>query len=185
MNVDINVLPQEFLPRPVIRLRTLLMLGVIIALASVAYLLFDLKSNAEDQVSSMEQNIASANAEIEAFSSEQTLQEMTNEVNSLRNTVNQLTAHQGHYESFVASRVDWGDALRRVQSRVPSRVSITAMTQNGNNMLTIQGTAPSYSYVTDYLRILDSDPILVQDGIPSWTDGVFSLKISVVPGGEE
>lgn len=177
MNVEINLLPEEFRPRALVETRALLVIVLILALAVGCYLLYQAKSDAEAEIVDLEENIAAVNQQIDTI---------TRDAQALTNSISKLNTVTKSYESFVDSKVTWGDALARVQSDKPSGVTLRELTQKGNT-LEIQGTAAgspsSYSEVTSYGRALDRDTKFTLAGWPTLTSVTFSLTIEVAPGG--
>lgn len=177
MNIEINLLPEELRPRPPLETRTLLVIVLVLALAAGCYLLYQAKSDAEAGIADLEKNIAAVNQQIDTI---------TRDAQGLTSSISTLKTVTKSYESFVASKVIWGDALARVQSHKPSGVALSGLTQE-ENTLVIQGTAggasTSFRAVTSYGRALDRDTKFTLAGWPTLTAGTFSLTIKVAPGG--
>jgi len=177
MNVEINLLPEEFRPRAPVETRTLLVIVLVLALAVGCYFLYQAKSNAKAEIADLEKNIAAVNQQIDTI---------TRDAQGLTNSISTLKTVTRSYESFVASKITWGDALARVQSHKPSGVALGGLTQKGNT-LEIQGTAggtsSSFSGVTSYGRALDGDTKFTLAGWPTLKSATFSLTIKVAPGG--
>ena len=173
MNIDINLLPEELRPRPAVETRTLFVILLILALAGGCYLLFDAKSDAEAEMADLEKSIDQVNQQIN---------DIRQEGQALKSSVDRLDTLTRSYESFVASRIIWGGALERVQSLKPTGVEIGALTQQGNTLL-IGGTSSGYSAVTSYGRALDRDTKFTLSGWPTLRSATFSLTVRVAPGG--
>jgi Tfp pilus assembly protein PilN len=87
------------------------------------------------------------------------------------------------YESFVASRISWGDALERVRAHVPTGVDIRTLTQSSGNTLVVEGTASNYSAVASYGRALDRDSKLDLAVLPKIDGTTYKVVVKVAPGG--
>lgn len=173
MNIDINLLPEELRPRPPIETRTLLVIVLVLALAGGCYLSYQAKSDAEAGIADLEKNIDAVNQQIDTI---------TRDAQGLTSSISKLETVTKNYESFVASRVIWGDALERAYSHIPKGVTISALTQNGDT-LEVAGTASTYSAVTSYGRALDRDTKFTLAGWPTLSSTTFSLILKVAPGG--
>ena len=176
MNIEINLLPDELRPRPPVEMRTLLGIVLIVALAAGCAFLVQAKISTNSEIADLETRIAAINQEIVTVSSNP-------EAVALTKSINDLTEMKQSYDSFVASRISWGDALQRVEAHATSVDNISALAQSGNT-LKIEGTASSYSAVASYGRALDRDSKLTLGGMPSLTGTKYSLVVKVAPGGE-
>ena len=175
MNIDINLIPEELRIKPLVDGRTFAAVIVIVLLAFGSFYFFNAKSDSQAEIASLGSQIETIQQQTAALSSNP-------EAVQLISSISQLQAAKQAYEAFVASRVMWGNALDGVYSPVPKGVSITTITQTGN-ALVIAGTASSYTGVSAYGRALDNDPRFSLAGLPSFNNGLFSLTISVPPGG--
>jgi len=173
MNIEINLLPEELRPRPPIETRALLVIVLVLALAGGCYLSYQAKSDAEAEIADLENDIDAVNQQIDTI---------TRDAQGLTSSISKLETVTKNYESFVASRVIWGDALERAYSHIPKPVTISALTQNGDT-LEVAGTASTYSAVTSYGRALDRDTKFTLTGWPTLDSATFWLTIKVAPGG--
>lgn len=177
MNIEINILPRELRARPLVDVRTILLVVLIIALGYGCYFFLQSKSDVQAENA----DIATRTAAIK----QEALSLSTNpEALALQSSINQLKAAKQSYDTFMASKVEWGDALAGVYAAVPKGVSITSIAQSGNNLV-ITATASSYTAVADYGLALDNDADFVLLGIPSFSGGTATLNISVAPGGAQ
>lgn len=176
MNIEINLLPEELRPRPPVETRTLLLIVVIVALAAGCAFLVQAKISTNAEIADLEKRIVAVNQEIESVSGNP-------EAIALIRSIDDLKAVKQSYDSFVASRISWGDALERVRAHVPTGVDdIRTLTQSGN-ILVVEGTASNYSAVASYGRALDRDSKLALAGLPSIDGTTYSLIVTVAPGG--
>jgi len=180
MNIEINLLPEELRPRPPLESRSLLAIVVILALVAGCVFLYMAKGGAVSDKEDMEAQVASINQQIQALSAD-------SEVATLTQSIAKLKAAEKSYDTFVASRIDWGDALERANALVPSGIYVTKLTQSGST-LKIEGTASGYSAVASYARALDVDRRFVLSGVPYLSEGgeggnTFRIVVEVAPGG--
>ncbi len=175
MNIEINLLPEELRPRPPVETRTLLLIVVIVALAAGCAFLVQAKISTNAEIADLEKRIVAINQEIESVSSNP-------EAIALTTSITNLKAMKQSYDSFVASRISWGDAVERVRAHVPTGVDISTLTQSGN-LLVVEGTASNYSAVASYGRALDRDSKLALAALPSLSGTTYSLIVQVAPGG--
>jgi len=175
MNIDINILPAELRPKPLIDTRTFALIVVILLLGFGCFYFFNARSDSQAEIASLGSQIETTQQKTAALSSNP-------EAVQLVRSISQLKAAKQGYEAFVASRVLWGNALAGVYSLVPTGVDITTITQKGNTLV-IAGTASSYTDVSDYGSKLENDPRFSLAGLPSFGKGLFSLTINVATGG--
>ncbi len=176
MNIEINLLPVELRPRPPVETRTLLLIVVIVALVAGCTFLVQAKISTNAEIADLEKHIVAINQEIESVSSNP-------EAIALTTSINNLEAMKQSYDSFVASRISWGDALERVRAHVPMGVDIRTLTQSSGNTLVVEGTASNYSAVASYGRALDRDSKLDLAVLPKIDDTTYKVVVKVAPGG--
>ena len=175
MNIDINILPAELRPKALIDTKTFALIVVILLLGFGCFYFFNAKSDSQSQVSNLQSQIKTTQQQTAALSTNA-------EAVQLIKSINELKVSKQAYDAFTGARVLMGDALAGVYLLVPMGVDIATITQKGN-ILTIAGSAQSYTYAADFGRVLDNDPRFTLMGLPSFKDGSFSLTISVAPGG--
>ncbi len=180
MNIEINLLPEELRPRPPLESRSLLAIVVIVALVAGGVFLYMAKAGAVSDRADMQARVVSINQEVQALTS-------NSEAAALTKSIANLKAAEKSYDTFVATRIDWGDALARANALVPSGISVTKMTQVGAT-LKIEGTASGYSAVASYGGALDTDRRFVLSGVPHLSQGTeggtaFTVIVGVAPGG--
>ncbi len=178
MNIDINLLPEEVRPKPLIDTRAFGLIVLILMLAFACVYVYMMKSDAQNDIDTMETSIATMNQEIASLSSNA-------EAVQLIKTNQDLAAAKQHYETFVAGKILWGDALEGVYGLRPKGVSISKITQDGNT-LKVEGTADSYTEVSSFARALHNDHRFTLSGLPTLTGGEkYTLVVSVAPGGAQ
>ena len=176
MNIDINILPEELRPKPLIDTKTVALIVVILLLGFGCYHFYQAKSDSQAEITKVQSEIKTTQQKITALSTDP-------EAVQLTNSINQLKADKKSYDAFVASRVLLGNALDGVYSLALGRVSIASITQSGSNLL-IRGSASSYTDVSGYVSALENDPRFSVVGLPSFSsDKSFSATVGVAPGG--
>jgi len=184
MNIEINLLPEELRPRPPVETRSLVLIVLAVALVAGAVFLFMAKAGADSDRADMEARIASINQEINTLST-------NTEAVALTKSITALKAVKASYQTFLAARIDWGDAIRAANEVVPQGIYSNEFTQAGTT-LKIEGTTTGYSAVASYARALDIDRRFILTGVPSLerrtiegggTSSVFGIIVEVAPGG--
>jgi Tfp pilus assembly protein PilN len=173
MNIDINILPAELRPKALIDTKTFALIVVILLLGVGCFYFYHAKSDSQANI---------ANLQTQTKTMQQQTADLSNNAQKLISSIKQLSAEKQGYDAFVASRVLVGNALDGVYSLVPAFVSVNSITQSGNTLV-ITGSAPSYTDASDYGRALNNDPRFSLVGLPSFSNGSFSLTITVAPGG--
>ena len=177
MNVDINLIPAELRAQPPVQPRTLVMILLVMVLAAGAFFLWESTNSAQSAATTLERNIAALNTERSTLSGNK-------EANDLIKSINDKKTMATHHQAFLATRINWGDALARAQSNVPQGVVVSKRTQKDPTTLEITGSASSYTAVSSYFKLLNSDPVLSQAGLPpSWKDSQFTILVKVSPRG--
>ena len=180
MDIQINLLPDELRPRPPVETRTLLLVFLIVALIAGAAMLYVAKSGVDSDRMDMEARTASMVQEAQAVSSD-------SEAVALTASISRLKTMKKNFDAFVAARIDWGDALERVNALVPEGIELRDLTQAGNKLV-IEGRAPGYNLVASYARALDIDRRFTLAGVPylqASGEGKpeFGVIVKVAPGG--
>ena len=180
MNIDINILPAELRPKALIDTKTFALIVVILLLGVGCFYFAHAKSSSQADIANLETQTITMQQQTAALSSNP-------EAAKLISSINQLKAEKQSYDAFVTSRVLVGNALSRVYSLRPVGVSVDSINQRGSNILVIAGmiagSPPSYTDASDYGRALDNAPGFSLVELPWFSNGSFSLTISVAPGG--
>ena len=175
MNIGINILPREMRAKPMLDTPTFALIVIILLLAFGSFYYYYAKSSSQNDIANMESEIATAQQQTTALSSDP-------QALSLINSINQLKAAKLSYTAFTTSRMLLGYSLVGVYALTPVGVDIGTITQSGS-ALVIKGAASSYTEVSDYGRALNNDPRFTLLGLPSFSNGLFSLTVNVAPGG--
>ncbi|UCG82714.1 MAG: hypothetical protein JSW38_11095 [Dehalococcoidia bacterium] len=174
MNIEINLLPVELRPRPPVETKNLIVALLIVALVACSVFLYIVKSSADSDREGMENRIDEVNREIAALQAQ---------ARSLTDDISAIKAANKSYDAFIAARIDWGDAIERVQELKPQGIDIESLTQDGRTLEVGGSARQGYGTVASYARSLDDDRRFSLAGIPSLKDGDFSLILAVAPGG--
>lgn len=174
MNIEINLLPEELRPRPLVETRTFIVAVVVVALVAGGVLMYMQKSNEESERVSMENRITQIDQEIAALAA--TARALTTDIDDLK------TANK-NYEAFDAARIDWGDAVDRMQELVPQGIVVMKLTQDGRTVLVEGRATGGYGAVASYGRSLDLDRRFVLTDVPALSGSEFSLVLKVAAGG--
>ena len=176
MNIDINILPAELRPRPLIDIKTVALIVFILALGFGCYYFVQAKSDSQDEIATMQSELKTTQQQIRVIQNDPDVVQLTK-------SINQLKAAKQSYDAFVASQMMLGSALDGLYSLASGRVNITTITQSGNTLL-VKGTASSYTKLSGYASALENDPRFSVKGLPTFAgDGSFSLTVSVALGG--
>lgn len=175
MNIDINILPAELRPKALMDSKTFALIVFILLLGFGCFYFINAKMDSQAEIASMQSQIKTMQQQTT------TLQNNPDALN-LINSINQLKAGKQSYDAFVASRMLVGNALVGVYALVPAGVSVDSIAQSGSNLV-IKGDAYSYTEVSDYGRALNNDPRFTLQGLPSFSNGSYTLTISVSSGG--
>lgn len=174
MNIEINLLPVELRPRPPVETKSLIVALLIVALVAGSVFLYMAKSSADSDRVGMENRIKEIDRETAALQAE---------ARSLTDAISNIKEANKSYDAFRAARIDWGNALERVQDLKPQGIDIKNLTQDGRTLEVGGSVRGGYGTVASYASSLDDDRRFALAGIPSLKDGDFSLILAVAPGG--
>ena len=176
MNIEINLLPEELLPKPPVESRTLLTGVLVVALVACCVFFFQAKGSANGEIADLEASIASVSKQIETVSS-------NSQAVALRQSIDKLKTATKDYASFVESRVLWGRALAEVEDYLPQGASLSSLAEKAGNTLQLTGTASDYAVVDSYFSVLDRDDSFSAPVGPTFTGSTFTLLVQVAAGG--
>jgi len=186
MNVEINLLPEEFKPKPLIQPPTLAILLVVLVLGFGCFHFYSVKADKEAQAAEIETNIESMQSQMMTLQSGSLASGLREEVSALTNEKNQLDQMNSDYTLFTGSRVEWGYVIEKVEIRKPWGVYLTSIVQGGDgSVVTVTGTANNYERETAYVALLEMESKFSDVTTLSWQadSGVFSLSFNVESGG--
>ncbi len=174
MNLDINLLPEEYKTKPLIDTRTLLLAVIVVALIATAFFLFQSKNSIDADIEELEKSIANIEKQIAEASDNPELAALENELAAVEKEA-------GYFPSFMDSRILWGKTIEHLYyDLVPMEITINGLTQNGST-LNINGVAPSYTALSNFGRTINLDPQLALTGMPPYTaSGSFTLIVQIL-----
>jgi len=176
MNLDFNLLPDEYRARPPIDAKTLLLVVLVLVLIGGAFFLFQSKSTVDGEIEDLNTSIATINKQIAQLS-------QNPEVEQLEARIAQLETQKAYYPAFVDARILWGNTVQSVYYDTrPGEVAINSLSQK-SNILTINGVTEDYTYITSYAKVLNDMPQFILDYGPSYSaSGAYSMRIKVAGG---
>jgi Tfp pilus assembly protein PilN len=175
MNIAINILPKELRAKPWLDTQTFALIVVIVLLAFGSFYYYYDKSSSQSATADMQSQITTMKQQATTLSNNP-------DALNLINSISQLTAAKQSYDAFLASRMLLGNAMVGVYALLPAGVDVSSIAQNGSNLV-IKGDGYSYTEVSDYARALNNDPRFTLLGLPSFSNGSYSLTVKVAQGG--
>lgn len=187
MNIDINLLPEELRPKPLIDRRTLVVVVMVVALACASYYVYQLKSTAETEVASVESRVEVTQREATAMSSNPDALAMLTDISQKKAVYAELEASGKDYEQFAATKIEWGDVVARVSARVPSYVTIAVIAGGSDSDVEVGGVATTYERVAAYASSLENDEAFSEVHTRDWdaSTGEFVLILDVAERGAQ
>lgn len=186
MSIEINLIPEEFKPKPLIKTQTLLVLIVVLVLGFGCYYLYSGKAGDEAEASDLEKQITEIRGDITALENDPEVKALQAEVAELQAEKSKYTGLNTDYATFTDSRIEWGYVMNSIRVNEPWGVDIESISQSGgDNKVTVSGTASNYDRVTVYVAQLETDERFSDVSTISWEagSGSFSLSFNVVSGG--
>ena len=187
MNIDINLLPEELRPKPLIDRRMLIVVVVVVALACASYYVYSLKASVETEVASVESRVEVTQREATAMSSNPDALAMLTDISQKKAVYAELEVSGKDYEQFAATKIEWGDVVARVSARVPSYVTIAVIAEGGGSDVEVGGVATTYQRVAAYASSLESDEAFSEVHTRDWdaSSGEFVLILEVAERGAQ
>ena len=150
--VDVDLLPDEYKPRKVSRLTTVLV-GVVVVMACLAGLLVFLKTNTDGKIESLEDELAIVTADYQSTA------KLVKEGKSLQDQINaaesKLEAIEEDYAIYQEDLIVWSVIIREIDDAIPgTRLTLKSIMQSGSS-ITLQGTANEARYIYDYATNLE------------------------------
>jgi Tfp pilus assembly protein PilN len=149
--IDLDLLPDEYKPRKVSKLTTVLVI-VVILMVCLAGLLVFLKTNADSQVDSLEDELVTVTADynnaVKLVKDGKALQDQIDAAES------KLEAIEQDYETYKADLV-WSVIIKEIDDAIPgTRLRLSSITQSGTS-ISLVGTANEDSYIWNYATNLE------------------------------
>ena len=150
--IDLDLLPDEYKPRKVSRLTTVLVI-VVVVMVCLAGLLFFLKSNADGKIESLEDELVTVTADYNGAV------KLVKEGKALQDQIDAAESKlEGIEEDYVIYKEDlivWSVIIKEIDDAIPgTRLSLKSITQSGSS-ITLQGTANEDSYIWNYATNLE------------------------------
>ncbi len=186
MSIEINLIPEEFKPKPLIQTQTLIILIIVLVMGYGCYYFYSGKAGDEAEASDTENRITEIRGDIAALENDPEIKELQKEIAELQADKSKYTGLNTDYDTFTESRIEWGYVINSIRVGEPWGVDIESITQSGNdNKVTVSGTASNYDRVTVYVAQLEGDVRFSNVKTMSWEagSGIFSLSFTVESGG--
>ena len=179
MNININLLPEEALPKPLIETRMLVLVVLVIALLFGCYYFYDLKSGSLAEAASTEKQIEATESQAMSMSSSPEVKEIMVAIGEAEAAKAELESLLQDYEEFTASTIMWGDVIQRLSARTPVGVTVNSITQWLVDTVEVSGLASTYEHVAAYATALESDDAFSDVPTREWNaeTGAFSLTV--------
>ena len=161
MNMEINLLPNELKPKPLIKPQTLLVVVAVLILGFGCFYFYSDKAGTEADAADMQSQIDSIEQQITLLQTNKEAVDLKDKVAAKTAEKNKYDTMNSDYQTFTDARVEWGYVTSRIREYVPWGVSITAITQGGNDgkLVTVRGTANNQQREADYVTELERDPL--------------------------
>jgi Tfp pilus assembly protein PilN len=150
--VDLDLLPDEYKPRKVSKLTTVLVI-VVVLMVCLAGLLIFLKTDVDSKNSSLEGELATVTSEY------QKTVNLVNEGKALQTQIDaaesKLEAIEQDYLTYQENLILWSVIIKEIDDAIPgTRLSLKSITQSGSS-ITLLGTANEDSYIWNYATNLE------------------------------
>jgi len=151
--VDLDLLPDEYKPRKVSKLTTVLVILVVL-MVCLAGLLIYLKTDVDSKNSSLEGELATVTSEY------QKTVNLGNEGKALQGEIDaaesKLEAIEQDYQIYQEELILWSVIIKEIDDAIPgtTRLSLKSITQSGVS-ITLLGTADEDSYIWNYATNLE------------------------------
>jgi Tfp pilus assembly protein PilN len=150
--IDLDLLPDEYKPRKVSKLTTVLVI-VVVVMVCLAGLLFFLKSNADGKIESLEDELVTVTADyngaVKLVKDGKALQGQIDAAES------KLAAIEEDYIIYKEDLIVWSVIVKEIDDAIPgTRLSLKSITQSGSS-ITLQGTANEDNYIWNYATNLE------------------------------
>jgi len=187
MNMEINLLPDELKPKPLVKPQTLMVIVAVLILGFGCFHFYSDKAGKQAEADDIQSKIAGIEQEITMLKTNSEAVALKDEVAAKQVEKNKYDTMNSDYETFTDARVEWGYVTSSVRENVPWGVSITSITQGGTDgkVVTVQGIANNFERETAYMAKLEADRFFSGVKTLSWeaSTGQFSLSFDVQAGG--
>ena len=150
--IDLDLLPDEYKPRKVSKVTTVLVTLVVLMVCLAGLLIF-LKTNIDGKIGSLEDELFTVKADyndaVKLVKDGKALQVQIDAAES------KLEAIEEDYEIYQEDLIVWSVIIKEIDDAIPgTRLRLSSITQSGSS-LTLQGTANEDSYIWNYATNLE------------------------------
>ena len=145
--IDLDLLPDEYKPRKVSKVTTVLVTLVVLMVCLAGLLIF-LKTNIDGKIGSLEDELVTVkvdyNDAVKLVKDGKALQVQIDAAES------KLEAIEEDYEIYQEDLIVWSVIIKEIDDAIPgTRLTLKSITQSGSS-ITLQGTANEDRYIHDY-----------------------------------
>jgi Tfp pilus assembly protein PilN len=182
--IDLDLLPDEYKPRKVSKLNTILVIVVVIMVCLAGLLIF-LKTNADGKIGSLEDELVTVTADYNAAS------KLVSDGKALQGQIDAaestLEAIEEDYQIYQEDLILWSVIIKQIDESIPgTRLSLKSITQSGSSM-TLVGTANEDNYVYNYATNLEENEyfwdVTVKSIVSSGASSSFTITMKYGSGG--
>ena len=153
--IDLDLLPDEYKPRKVSRVTTVLAI-VVVLMVCLAGLLVFLKTNVDSKIDSLEDELVTVTADyngaVKLVKDGKALQDQIDAAES------KLEAIEGDYVIYKEDLVLWSVIIKEIDEAIPgTRLSLKSIKQGSGYSLTLVGTAKEDNFVYNYATNLEEN----------------------------
>jgi Tfp pilus assembly protein PilN len=156
--IQLNLLPEELRPRPVIRPVTAILLIIVILLGVGTYGFYKGKSNTDNKVDKLKAQQATLEQQTTAALKNPEIARLQSLITQVQVQVDAQGLPKQDYQSFMGSWVNWDQVLAQLYSLLPAGVSLDSVAEKAGNTLALEGTAPTTKAIFDYSLALEGNP---------------------------
>jgi len=182
--VDLDLLPDEYKPRKVPKLSTVLVV-VVVLMVCLAGLFIFLKMNADSQIESLEDELDTVTAEYQAA------RNIVTEGKALQAQIDaaesKLEAIEGDYVIYQEDLILWSVIIKEIDDAIPgTRLSLKSIKQSGSS-ITLQGTAKEDNFIWNYAINLEEKEyfwdVTVKSIVSTGASSSFTITMKYGSGG--
>ena len=182
--VDLDLLPDEYKPRKVSKLTTVLVILVVL-MVCLAGLLIYLKTDVDSKNSSLEGELATVTSEY------QKTVNLVNEGKALQGEIDAaestLEAIEEDYAIYQEDLILWSVIIKEIDDAIPgTRLSLKSITQSGSS-ITLQGTANEDNFIWNYATNLEEKEyfwdVTVKSIVSTGASSSFTITMKYGNGG--
>jgi Tfp pilus assembly protein PilN len=182
--VDLDLLPDEYKPRKVSKSSTVMVI-VVVLMVCLAGLLIFLKTNADSQVDSLEDELVTVTADYNAARKVVTEgKALQGQIDAAESTLESI---EGDFVIYQEKLLLWSGIIKKIDEAIPgTRLSLKSITQGGSS-ITLVGTANEDNYVYNYATNLEENEyfwdVTVKSIVSSGASSSFTITMKYGSGG--